>query len=493
MTQAPDGLREAPLTLPGDSLALVELAPVASPEGYGRAKELAGGLTAAFELALTDLEGVVPRVGALAPSPGVSEAVLVDAERWTLTLDAEVERVGPERWGLTLRGTLCRRDGACTFPEAEGDPNQTGPAVAELMEQIALRLVRRRSSDAARAWAEPPSDDPYAVLLAGRAAATLYGQLDPPPPEQVGDKSKDPVTRAALVDPDLALTRWVAGRRAMARGEHSQAQQHFNAAARGRPASAVLLADEAIAWAALGRIDRAATLWGAVRNLVGDDQRFLLPQARVALALGQLDEAAERLAPLSFGYDRDPDLAALRVAIAEAGGAGEGYDLLLQSWEHAAPDDPEPTRRRLALRVRREDYEDALTLTAELARRGARDESERSQLALSAALGRFDEAATLAEGLGEDLTADRLRARAQPEARVESLRGDPSPYARLWRAEAMIQGGDAIGALTEIEAVLKERPWLPEALELKAIAQTALGQTAAAEATRAMWARASGV
>jgi uncharacterized protein HemY len=474
-------------------LALVELASVAPPEGYGRAKELAGGLTASFELALTDLEGVVPRVGALPPSPGVSEAVLVDAERWTLTLDAAVERVGPERWAMTIRGTLCRRDGACTFPEAEGDPNQTGPAVAELMEQIALRLVRRRSSDAALAWAAPPSDDPYAVLLAGRAAATLYGQQDPPPEELIGDKAKDPVTRAVLVDPELALTRWVAGRRAMARGEHSQAQQHFNAAARGRPASAVLLADEAIAWAALGRIDRAATLWSAVRNLVGDDQRFLLPQARVALALGQLDEAAERLAPLSFGFERDPDLAALRVAIAEAGGAGEGYDLLLQSWEVAAPNDAEPTRRRLALRVRREEYEDALSFTDQLARRGAGDESERAQLALSAALGRFDEAAALAEGLGEDLTADRLRARAQPEARAEALLGDPSPYAKLWRAEAILQGGDPKAALNEIEAVLKERPWLPEALELKAITLTAMGETAKAEATRALWARASGV
>jgi uncharacterized protein HemY len=209
--------------------------------------------------------------------------------------------------------------------------------------------------------------------------------------------------------------------------------------------------------------------------------------------LGQLDEAAERLAPLSFGFERDPDLAALRVAIAEAGGALEGYDRLLQSWELAAPNDAEPTRRRVALRVRKEEYEDALTLTAELARRGAGDEAERSQLALSAALGRFDEAAALAEGLGEDLTADRLRARAQPEARTAALLGDPSPYARLWRAEAILQAGDAAAALTEIEAVLKERPWLPEALELKALALTALGETAKAEATRALWARASGV
>jgi hypothetical protein len=188
-TQGPGELRDAPLRLPGDALALVELAAVAPPEGYGRAKELAGGLTASFELALTDLEGVVPRVGAMPPSPGVSEAVLVDAERWTLTLVADVERVGPERWGMTIRGTLCRRDGACTFPEAEGDPNQTGPAVAELMEQIALRLVRRRGELMFKTGTEVPG-----------AMAAILGERDIVASRRGAGLSRDPGRGAPVRD-----------------------------------------------------------------------------------------------------------------------------------------------------------------------------------------------------------------------------------------------------------------------------------------------------
>lgn len=457
---------------PAQTLAWLTLEPVALPPDSPRAAEWSGLLTASLELGLGDLEGVVPQVQGLPRSPGLELAVLSSAQVWTLAVSAELQ---PER--TRLEGVLCVQDGPCVFPRAT-EPTLPA-AVAALLEEVSLQMVRRRSRQAAVDWAEPQSADPYAVLLAGRAAAVYYGLLPAPADDAVGDKRRDPIARALLVDPRMPVARWVAGRRALARGEAAAAQEHLGVAAARRPSSAVLAADEAEAWRALERWEEVGQSLAQVRDRAGEDLRFALPRARAALALGLPAEAQERLAPLDSEARLDARLAALRVAAAEALGLGDPYDLALEDWELADPRAAEPTRRRAMLRVRRGHYEEALRYAAALGARGQAEEAAALELALLVALRRWEEAADRAGALGLQPLDRRLRAREAPgpEALAALLQDDPDPYARVARGEALLALGQPDGALALADAALVGAAWLPEALTLRAQALLALGRT----------------
>ena len=100
-------------------------------------------------------------------------------------------------------------------------------------------------------WDAPISRDPYAILLAGRSAATWYGLIPGVPEETVGDKRRDVITRAVLVDPQLGFSQWINARRSLLRGFPQLARGAFARASLAQPHRVLYRADEAAAIRAL--------------------------------------------------------------------------------------------------------------------------------------------------------------------------------------------------------------------------------------------------
>lgn len=468
---------------PSTRPALLTLS-LAEPEpAIPRGAELSGLVTGLLELGLADLDGVVPEVAGVAPSPGLAGLLRADLERWTLATRLwERERV------LTVEATLCTAGGVCQTHAALATRAEPTPAIATIVEAVAAQMARGEDAGSGLARAEPQSDDPYAVLLAGRSAATWYGLLPPTPENLLGHKRRDPVSRALLVDPDTALGNWVAGRRALALGDAEQARTRFATASFARPSSTLLLADEAAALTAAGHAETAWFAWQTVLARRPLDPRFVRPAAEAALRAGLPGEAETLLALLGEPWASRSEVLSLRARAQEALGysASDEHDQLLARWAELAPEDPEPVRRRLHNHVRAAAYEEALALAAELARRGRAAEAAEVELALLNALGRPAEGAEKARLAGQPEAAARLRARASadPAERAAALAQVPGPRAAATRAQTLLELGRADEANTLVTSALQDDPWLPEALEARAGALAAAGQ--AEESRRAL-------
>jgi hypothetical protein len=460
---------------------------IAPPTAAGRFRwepEVAGLATVLIELGLAELGDTTAHVVTAPPPPGQQQTLSADAARWT----AAVALVGPPTL-LGVELTLCDPSGRCATQRATGSRDEVVAPVAELLGWAANLLGRPPSPEQVATWQSPVSNDPYAVLVCGRAAATYYGILPPTPPERVGDRAADPIQKAVYLDPAMGLAQWVLGRREAQRGAWGPARVAFTGATLSRPHSAPMLADEADAGARAGRPEGALLTWTTLDTSWPGDPRWQLPLARTALAAGQPAVADRVLQGLDGRFLDEPAVVELAVRVADALGPDDDYDRLLARWADAAPDEPEPVRRRITLRIRANRLDEAWGLLPELAARGAVEESARLQMAVGVGTGRWAEAAVAADGIGAHAVAQRITAAgalaAQPSGVPPALDALTDPLARVVAGTRRLALGDAAGALANADAALTDRPWMPEALGLRADALDRLGRPAEAADARA--------
>jgi len=446
--------------------------------------EMLGLAAASLEAALADLPEVIPVVEGAPQSPGLADALQAGRERWTAAL-----QIGQVADGVRFAIRLCDANEVCTDLAADAQRERPEPALARLLEGIAGALGRAPPEAIAASWAAPISQDPYAILLAGRSAATWYGLLPGVREDEIGDRRRDPITRAVLVDPQLALAQWINGRRSLARGAPQLARSAFTRASLAAPQRLLFRADEAAAVGAMGLEEEARRAWELVQARAPDEIRFAAARARALVEAGDLAGAAELLDGLPDRFDGDVAAIEIRVALAERGGPAPPYDGLLARWQLADGADPEPVRRRIDLRVREGRYDEAIAFLPALEERGAAEEAARLAISLGIAVGDYDLASRKAEELGLTHVAARVRARAKlllhpDEVPPELLRPD-EPVEFVARGGVHLRAGRPALALADAEAALARSPWLPEALALRVESLRALGRDAdAARAAR---------
>lgn len=483
---APVGPAPTPAALPVQTGTLIEVV-VTPPVALGRFRweaEVEGLATALLESGLSELPGVVARVATVPPPPGLATPLRTGVETWTATLF-----VGDDPSYLGFDVTLCDPLGACATQRATGSRDVVGEPIADLLGWAAGILGREPLPATVEGWRAPVSMDPYAVLVCGRSASTFYGILPPVPPERIGDKGADPITKAVYLDPGMGLAQWLLGRREAGLGEWFDARVAFTGATLSRPSSALYLADEAAALTADEHPDGALLTWTALGEAWPGDPRFQLPLARTALAAEQPRVAERVVHDLSAPFLDEPPVVELAVRIADAVGPDDDYDELLARWADAAPDEPEPVRRRINLRIRASRLDDAWELLPELASRGVTEEAARLTMALGVGTGRWKEAAAAASQLGLSDQAARISARgaleADPTVEPPMLDALADPWAKVAAGKIRFARKDAAGALLAADGALAMRRWMPEALALRAGALRALGRGAEAAVVEA--------
>lgn len=467
--------------LPPTTGTLIEVV-ISPPVALGRFRweaEVEGLATALLESGLSELPGVVARVATVPPPPGLAAPLRTGMETWTAALS-----VGDDPSYLGLEVTLCDPVGACATQRATGSRDVVVEPIADLLGWAADILHRAPTPEILEGWRSPVSTDPYAVLVCGRSASTFYGILPPVPPERIGDKGADPITKAVYLDPGMGLAQWLLGRREAGLGEWFDARVAFTGATLSRPSSALYLADEAAALTADEHPEGALLTWTTLGEAWPGDPRFQLPLARTALAAEQPRVAERVVHDLSAPFLDEPPVVELAVRIADAVGPDDDYDVLLARWADAAPDEPEPVRRRINLRIRASRLDEAWHLLPELASRGVTEEAARLTMALGVGTGRWKDAAAAANQLGLSDQAARIAARGaleqDPTVEPPALDALPDPWAKVAAGRVRFARKDAAGALAAADGALKLRRWMPEALALRAGALRALGRVAEA-------------
>ncbi|MCK6550526.1 tetratricopeptide repeat protein [Myxococcota bacterium] len=456
--------------------------PAVQREARGRA-ELAGLFTALVESGLADLADVVPVVRGATISPGLSGALELGASTWTsrLSMTPSADQ------GHELALELCDAADVCLRHTSTAPRDRTAASVAELLGDAAAQLGRKPFTGTSTAWALPESKDAYATLLTGRAAAIFYGLLPPLAPEAIGDRRKDPFDRSILIDPNMPIAQWLAGRRALLLDRPKTAFLAFERAASKRPAKQLYRADAAMALLVGREGDPALDAWEQVIKRSPSDLRFAVPHAEALVRIGDLARAERELAALPDRYERDPHVVELRVAIDDALGGTNDRDALLVLWQEVAPGDPEPVRRRIAGLVAARDFTGALALVPALSARGAQSEAARLGAALAIAVRDYETAAQDLVKLGMDEALRRLRARQalerDPAALLPELATSTDPIAIVARGGALLTRGRFDDALAESDRALRIEPWMPEALALRYEALVKLGRNTDATMT----------
>jgi tetratricopeptide (TPR) repeat protein len=411
--------------------SLVAIAQLVDVPATRFSPEVAGSLLAHLEAGLGDLEGVIPDVAGVPRAPGFEGRPLFDTELWTLQPSLRVDGAA---WLAEIE--LCGETGSCFSFRAPLDREDPAPGLGDLLHQISDAMGRPPVPGTASAWRSPPSRDTYATLLEGRGAAVYYGLLEPPSAPE-GDPRRDPIQRAVLVDPQMAVAGWVLGRRELERERPRIARLVMERAAGRRPQSVVLTAAIARAAEAEGHLREAERRWKEIDAREPGALRFALARARLAVIAGRLQDAEELLDTLPERYQRSSPVLAIRAELLDRRGAAVLDDLLL-AWQEASLVDPEPVRRRIMARVKERLYDDALTLTPLLATRGDAAEADRLDLALYLAKRDFDGA----------LPAARRVAPPEVLRRVEAMgeRGSLSSLDPEDPEEALVLLGDHLSS-----------------------------------------------
>ncbi len=464
----------------------VELTPVVGERPAALAKELVGLHTALLELGLGDLPEVVPFVTGAPPPPSLAETAALAEQRWIVEVRAEE---GPERVRVHVRAcAVSPAEPSCHELGVESPRGRHAEASAQVLEQLAQLWDRGVAPETAQRWRVPVSRDRYAQLLCGRAAATVYGLMPAPAPGLRMDRRRDPMARALVVDPSMALCQALSARALLEEGRIVLARAGYRRAQELLPDRVLLRADLAAARAAEGDKRDALGVRDALQMVdpagpLAKERRFTLLRARALVRTGQWAQAMAEL-------DRVPQWAQalavvdLQVQIHDAGGPVPDPDGVLERWQQAAPAVPEPVHRRVMLRVRAGKYDEALTLLPELALRAAgagSDEDVRPLgWALSLAAGKTDEAARLAETAGRSELARRIRVsetKGEAPEQLAALEGVPGPDAHVLRASLLLESGRVEQALREAEKV-QSGPFLADALVVRARAFGRAGRTA---------------
>ena len=463
----------------------IALGPIDDRSTHRWHRERAGLILAGLEAGLASMRAVAPSIDGNA-SPGLAGWLRTGARRWrgTLTVDDADGPTG-ERLRVTLE--LCEPDGPCRSESAEAARNAALTAVGHLLSWAATELAVEVPDAARRRWGARESDDDYAELVSGRAAAIVYGLLPPVAREDIGVRRNDPVVRAVYLDPGMPLARWMLARRELARGRHAKAAATIDGyeSDEDRP----FVADLVRAKAAQRSDDwqTARRHWAAVQSLYPDDPRFVAARARAYVRTRSLAAAEALLDDLPPQHARSAAALDLRVQTYEARGRYEGYEELLVAWRHAAPRDPEPLRRAIAHYLRSDRLSDAFDLVDALRERGRVSEAMELSVALGNQLGHYDQAADDAAALGRDETARHIRARRAfrnaphevPDVLAEPVTDDERIVVAYY-----VVGNDNERALALAREVLRRDPWRAGALAIEADALALLGRIDEARAAR---------
>ncbi|MEZ4236841.1 MAG: hypothetical protein R3F59_11945 [Myxococcota bacterium] len=439
-TEPEDAPVTASLPEKGSPPLVVSLQP---PPLLGRFRwetETAGVYTLLMEAGLLELHGVIVETNGQPEPPGLYRPVgLNKAEHWTVALS-----LGDEPEALEVEVEVCSPDGkTCRSTSATATPDAPQLATAKLLAFSAEILERKPSPGAVEQWQVPLSQDPYAILIAGRSAAGWYGLVD-------WDEDKDPVVRAVLIDPTMALAQWLLARRYAQGDKWDKALPHFAAAREGRPLAPVMMADEAITMEHTNRVGAAADLWDMLLDANPRDSRFQLARAENDLRAMRLDDAKAELERLAQDWPGDSNVAAARVTLADKRGEEKGMDELLAHWAKTDKTAVEPVRRRIQLRIRQTDYQDAWKMLPNLRERGAEALADDYEFGLGIALEKWDEAAAAAERTGKPEVASMIRAR-------EALTRDPTRPPEL--GSRIGADGYLVLGWSRCARTARRRPW----------------------------------
>jgi tetratricopeptide (TPR) repeat protein len=465
------------LDVPDIRTLVVDITLPPAPGGR-RATERVGLALALLELGLTEIPGVVPRMGETPVSLGLQDVLWETAEIWTAGIEITVDP-----W--EIQWSLCDEEGECALSRSSaGSPTKPAAAVGEVLDAVATQTGRAPHPDLHQRWVEDlATEDDYTVLVAGRAGASFYGLLPPIPEQDWGNSQRDPVAKARLLDPTLAPIAWLASRRALAGAKDRTALPLLENARAARPGSPVLDADLAAAHALAGRYGAAQRAWQAIDDAYPAEPRFHMPSARAALMAGDPKVGLTHVIDLPERDQRTHDVALLRVALADAlHSGGQDLDAVLAGWQATDPNNPEPVQRRIRLRIALQDYAGALGMVSLLRDRATMDEADKLEVALLASLGRFNDAADIADSRGDEQTAVRLRARANDTP--AHLLTDPHPAAVRWLARDAFEWGDYTSALTLSDAALRTDQHNTASLRMRADALRRLDRVPQAQAAQ---------
>jgi tetratricopeptide (TPR) repeat protein len=453
----------------------VRIEPVKDFGGHRYAHEVAGIVVTLYETGLTDLAGVVPHYDQNGPPPGVDHWLTGGHKHWNARFSFTYDR---DQLQIVLR--LCPANGPCKGASASGPRESPEGAITELLVWTARQINTPVPAGMVETWSKPLSSDRYAVLVLGRAAASWYGMIDPVDPHERGDPDKDPLARVVLIDPSLSMAHYLMGRRALDIGRANIAARAFERARETTPDRFVFEAAGAAAASASGQWADARKRWDDLDSRWPDDSRIVIPRLETYLSTGMPGEAQTLVDGLPDRFDDDPEVARLRVGIAEKLGPGPDYEKLVIAWENAAEYDPEPVRRHIALRLRDGRLVEAFDLLGKLEARGASSEAEQMMIALGADIGRYEEAAKQAALAGSDSLASRLRLRAALEKDPHEIPSDlmkmPDHDARLLVAK-LRSAREPEQALADVRALLREDRFLAEALALEISLLEKLGRS----------------
>jgi tetratricopeptide (TPR) repeat protein len=435
--------------------------------------ETAGLAVVLLEAGLIELPGVVPMVAEAPVAVGLEGALLDGASEWRLSVEIEY----PDDDRVELYARLCPEPGRCVGGHGSATRTAPGPGVAEILVTLAGDLGIEVPEGLIDLWKRPVSEDDYAALLAGRAAAKFYGFMEPVAARLWGHRTADPSERAVMVDPTMAVAHWIKAREAVRRYRPKDAMEALDRALDEGAHRAWLYAARASLLARVGQWERARGAWDALAEASPEDARYVVPRIRAYLASGAPSAALEILSALPGRLLDEAETTELRVAIAEALGPGEDYETLLRAWADAASGDPEPLRRQVAYRLRLGRNAEALALLRDLEDRGAVAEAHELAIAIGNELGRYGEAADDAQEMGFVELARRIRTRAAMDSGTAP---DPAVLAESGATEEnlvaarILVASNPTESLRLVDAILRRDPWLPEALAVRVRALEAL-------------------
>ncbi len=445
-------------------------------------KELAGLVVALFETGLADVTTLVPHYQGHGPPPGIDRWLTGESQHWRARFSFAYEG---DSVRIVLR--LCPGNGACKGASATGPRDAPEGAVTELLVWTTATIGAPVAPGMVETWSRPLSSDRYAVLILGRAAATLYGILPPIEPNDRGNPERDPMTRVVLIDPSLAMAQYLLGRRSFEFGRFEPAARSFEHAEEMNPGRFVFQVAGAAAVSGVGQWAEARKLWDSLDASWPSDGRFAAPRMESYLSSGAADEAKQLMDEIPDRFAGDPTLARLQVQVAEVVGPGPDFEKLVEAWEAAAAYDPEPVRKHISLRLRDGRLAEAFELINRLEDRGAATEAEQLMVALGSELGRYDEAAKQAAKMGSDTLSEKLKLRAalgrNPREAPARLFKATDPDSRLLLAKITASRQPEL-ALNQVRSVLRQERFRAEAIALEVKVLERLGREEEAVSAR---------